>query len=44
MAASVLKAMSLTEGFARLVLLAGHGAHVVNYPHACALQCGACGG
>ena len=30
MAASVLKAMSLTEEFARLVLLTGHGANVVN--------------
>jgi uncharacterized protein YbcC (UPF0753/DUF2309 family) len=44
MAATVLKAMSLTEGFARLVLLAGHGASVVNNPHASALHCGACGG
>jgi uncharacterized protein YbcC (UPF0753/DUF2309 family) len=44
MAESVLKAMSMTEGFARLVLLAGHGANVVNNPHASALACGACGG
>jgi uncharacterized protein YbcC (UPF0753/DUF2309 family) len=44
MAANVLKAMSLTDGFARLVLLAGHGANVVNNPHASALHCGACGG
>lgn len=44
MAAGVLKAMSLTDGFARLVLLAGHGATVVNNPHASALHCGACGG
>lgn len=44
MAESVLKAMSLTDGFARLVLLAGHGANVVNNPHASALHCGACGG
>lgn len=44
MAANVLKAMSLTTGFARLVLLAGHGASVVNNPHASALHCGACGG
>nr|WP_202795588.1 DUF2309 domain-containing protein [Rhodospirillum centenum] len=44
MAANVLRAMSLTEGFARLVLLAGHGASVVNNPHASALHCGACGG
>lgn len=44
MAGSVLKAMSLTDGFARLVLLTGHGANVVNNPHASALHCGACGG
>jgi len=44
MAESVLNAMSLTEGFAPLVLLAGHGANVVNNPHASALHCGACGG
>lgn len=43
-AAAVLRGMSLTAGFARLVLLAGHGASVVNNPHASALQCGACGG
>ncbi|KQX40357.1 hypothetical protein ASD04_06935 [Devosia sp. Root436] len=44
MAANVLKAMSLTETFAKLVLLAGHGSNVVNNPHASALHCGACGG
>ena len=44
MATNVLKAMSLTRGFARLVLLTGHGANVVNNPHASALHCGACGG
>ncbi len=43
-AETVLRAMSLTSGFARLVLLAGHGASVVNNPHASALHCGACGG
>jgi len=43
-AEQVLRAMSLTERFARLVLLIGHGANVVNNPHASALQCGACGG
>jgi hypothetical protein len=43
-AETVLRAMSLTQGFARLVLLAGHGANVVNNPHASALHCGACGG
>ena len=44
LAESVLRAMSLTEGFARIVCLAGHGASVVNNPHASALNCGACGG
>ncbi len=43
-AETVLRAMSMTENFARLVLLAGHGANVVNNPHASALHCGACGG
>jgi uncharacterized protein YbcC (UPF0753/DUF2309 family) len=44
MAETVLRAMSLTEGFARLILLAGHGASVVNNPFASGLHCGACGG
>jgi uncharacterized protein len=44
MAESILRAMSLTAGFAPLVLLVGHGANVVNNPHASALHCGACGG
>ncbi|MBS0559900.1 MAG: DUF2309 domain-containing protein [Proteobacteria bacterium] len=43
-AETVLRAMSFTSGFARLVLLVGHGANVVNNPHASALHCGACGG
>lgn len=43
-AETVLRAMSLTTNFARLVLLAGHGANVVNNPHASGLHCGACGG
>lgn len=43
-AEGALRAMSLTCGFARLVLLAGHGADVVNNPHAAGLHCGACGG
>ncbi|OZB15609.1 MAG: hypothetical protein B7X55_09245 [Rhodobacterales bacterium 34-62-10] len=43
-AAAILGAMSLTKGFARLVMIAGHGAGVTNAPHASALQCGACGG
>jgi len=44
MAASILRAMSLTRDFAPLVLLVGHGANVVNNPHASGLHCGACGG
>ncbi len=43
-AETVLRAMSLTTNFARLVILAGHGANVVNNPHASGLHCGACGG
>ncbi|WP_323786039.1 DUF2309 domain-containing protein [Thalassovita sp.] len=44
MANSVLTAMSLTDNFARIVMLTGHGADVVNNPHESALHCGACGG
>lgn len=43
-AAQVLKAMSMTQGHARLVLLLGHGATVTNNPHESAYHCGACGG
>ncbi len=43
-ATSILRAMSLTQGFAPLVLVVGHGANVVNNPHASGLHCGACGG
>lgn len=44
MAQSVLKGMSLVKRFAPLVIVAGHGANVINNPHASALHCGACGG
>ncbi len=40
----ILRAMSMTENFARLVLLAGHGSTTVNNPHATGLDCGACAG
>jgi uncharacterized protein YbcC (UPF0753/DUF2309 family) len=42
--AAVLKAMSMTSGHGRLVLLLGHGAQVTNNPHESAYHCGACGG
>ena len=44
MANSILRAMSLTTDFAALVVVTGHGANVVNNPHASGLHCGACGG
>ncbi|HSP25442.1 MAG TPA: putative inorganic carbon transporter subunit DabA, partial [Saliniramus sp.] len=42
--AAVLKAMSMTSGHGRVVLLLGHGAQVTNNPHESAYHCGACGG
>ena len=44
LAETVLRAMSFTNNFARLVVLAGHGATVINNPFASGLHCGACGG
>ncbi len=44
MAEAVLRAMSLTQDFGRLVMLTGHGSSTVNNPHASGLDCGACGG
>ncbi|MFY4731367.1 YbcC family protein [Nitrospira sp. BLG_2] len=44
LAAAILRGMSLTRDFARLVLLAGHGSATRNNPHAAGLDCGACCG
>jgi len=41
---AILKAMSMTDRYARLVMLTGHGSTTVNNPHATGLDCGACGG
>ncbi|MBW8636885.1 DUF2309 domain-containing protein [Hoeflea sp. WL0058] len=43
-AEAVLRAMSLTTGHGKIVLLSGHGASVTNNPHKSAYHCGACGG
>ncbi|MEO5733282.1 MAG: DUF2309 domain-containing protein [Rubrivivax sp.] len=44
MAAGILKAVGLVDGFAPLVLLVGHGSQSANNAHAAGLDCGACGG
>ncbi|HYW30556.1 MAG TPA: DUF2309 domain-containing protein [Gemmatimonas sp.] len=44
LAAGLLRGMSLTSGFARVVAFIGHGASLTNNPQAAALACGACGG
>ncbi len=44
LAKNALKAMSLTDDFAKLILIVGHGSSMVNNPHATGYDCGACGG
>ncbi|MGB7754736.1 MAG: DUF2309 domain-containing protein [Salinisphaera sp.] len=44
LAAGILRGMSLTQGFAPVVMLVGHASQTRNNPQQSALDCGACGG
>ncbi|AWN16218.1 YbcC family protein [Salinisphaera sp. LB1] len=44
LAAGILRGMSLTQGFAPIVMLVGHASQTRNNPQQSALDCGACGG
>lgn len=44
LAEGALRNMGLINGFARVVLICGHGSFTTNNPYASSLGCGACGG